>query len=69
MVLPVDHIEMGALETDSAFKDTYFVKDCTHFILMPAEELQRQNGEKLIIAETLIKKFLSKIQRKEQCLK
>lgn len=52
-----DYIELGAMETDSAFSITYSGKDTSGFLTIPVEELKRQKEGQIKLASTLYKKM------------
>ena len=52
-----DYIEMNAVDTDSSFSVSHTPKENKSFILIPAEELQRQKGNQLKLVATLHRKI------------
>jgi hypothetical protein len=52
-----DYLEINSENSDSTFSFTHTSLDTSHFIQIPAKELQRQKGDNLSISITLFKKI------------
>jgi hypothetical protein len=54
---PDDYLEINSEKSDSTFTITFTALDTSHFIQIPAKELQRQKADNLMLSITLFKKI------------